>query len=114
MCTCQECGRTFRGQHPNLAPDQYGATAHRLGPRVKAAAHALHYGLGLPQRQVPAVLRDLTGLTVTQSALAQDALRRAEQSVGTAYAELRTRRRSSSRWCTPMTPAARSAGSTPS
>jgi transposase len=30
---CTGCGRKVRGEHPDLASDQYGATAHRLGPR---------------------------------------------------------------------------------
>lgn len=42
VCRCTVCGAQVRGQHPDVAPDQYGATAHRLGPRVMAAAHALH------------------------------------------------------------------------
>lgn len=88
-CRCQGCGRRVRGRHPEVAPDQTGATAHRLGPRSLALAHLLHYGIGLPVRQVPRVLRLLTGLTVTQSALTQDALRRAAGQVGTAYAALR-------------------------
>lgn len=62
---------------------------HRLGPRSLALAHLLHYGIGLPVRQVPRVLRLLTGLTVTQSGLTQDALRRAAGAVGTAYTALR-------------------------
>ena len=65
----------MRGTAPGLAADQYGATAHRVGPSVMAAAHALHYGVGVPQRKVPGVLQELTGVTITQSALAQDALR---------------------------------------
>jgi transposase len=32
VCRCTECGGQVRGQHPDLAPDQYGATAHWLGP----------------------------------------------------------------------------------
>src|SRR5450432_4238101 len=36
---CERYGQRVRGQHPDVAPDQYGATAHRVGPRVKAAAH---------------------------------------------------------------------------
>ena len=28
VCRCLGCGRRVRGQHPDLAPDQYGATAH--------------------------------------------------------------------------------------
>ena len=67
-----------------MAPDQAGATAHRLGPRVMAAAHARHDGLGIPGRNVPAVLAVLTGVHLTQGALTQDALRRAGDTVGTA------------------------------
>jgi transposase len=86
---CTACGKRVRGQHPALAPDQYGATAHRVGARVMAHAHVLHYGLGVPLRKVPAILEQLTGVRVTQSALMQDALRRAEGSVGAAYERLR-------------------------
>jgi hypothetical protein len=86
---CRACGQRVRGQHPDLAPDQAGATAHRVGERVMASAHVLHYGLGLPLRKVPAVLAVLTGVRVTQSALTQDAQRRAEESVGAAYEQLR-------------------------
>ena len=58
---CEACGRRERGQHPDVAPDQYGATAHRVGPRVKAAAHVVHYGMGVPVRKLPAILREFTG-----------------------------------------------------
>ena len=44
VCRCQNCGRKTRGKHPDVAPDQYGATAHRVGPRIKATAHSLHKG----------------------------------------------------------------------
>lgn len=86
---CTVCGTQVRGQHPDVAPDQYGATAHRLGPRVMAAAHALHYGVGLPVRKVPLVMAALTGVRLTQGALTQDALRRAAGVVGMAYKQLR-------------------------
>jgi transposase len=88
-CRCTVCGTQVRGRHPDLAPDQYGATAHRLGPRVLAAAHALHYGVGIPVRKVPVVLATLTGVWLTQGALTQDALRRAAGAVGTIYEQLR-------------------------
>ena len=88
---CRACGQRVRGQHPELAPDQYGATAHRVGDRVMASAHVLHYGLGVPVRKVPAVLRALTGVQVTSSALTQDAQRRATGSVGAVYEHLRAR-----------------------
>lgn len=48
VCRCRACGKQVRGLHPEVAPDQYGATAHRVGDRTMAAAHALHYGAGLP------------------------------------------------------------------
>ena len=62
ICRCRSCGRQVRGRHPDIAPDQYGASAHRVGRRVMAAAHVLHYGVGVPVRKVPAVLRALTGV----------------------------------------------------
>jgi transposase len=89
VCRCRQCGKTVRGEHPDVAPDQYGATAHRLGPRVKAMAHSLHYGHGVPVRRLPAMLREMTGIEITQSAITQDALKQAEGAVGTAYRQLR-------------------------
>jgi transposase len=89
VCKCTGCGRKVRGEHPNLASDQYGATAHRLGPRAMAAAHILHYQVGIPVRKVPLVLNTLTGLELTQGAITQDALRRAKGRVGQVYQELR-------------------------
>jgi transposase len=89
VCRCRQCGKKVRGEHPDVAADQYGATAHRLGPRVKALAHSLHYGQGVPVRRLPAVLREMTGIEITQSAITQDALKQAEGPVGTAYQQLR-------------------------
>lgn len=86
---CRACGRSVRGRHPDLAADQFGATAHRLGPRLLAAAQSLHYQHGVPVRRVPAILAELTGVRVTQSALTQDALRQAAGPVGDAYQTLR-------------------------
>jgi transposase len=89
VCRCQNCGRPVRGKHPDVAADQYGATAHRLGPRIKAMAHSLHYGHGVPVRRLPAILREMTGIAITQSAITQDALKQAGGRVGAAYRELR-------------------------
>jgi transposase len=89
VCRCTKCGQRVRGQHPDLAPDQYGATAHRIGQRVMAAAHSLHYQMGIPVRKVPRVLETLAGLRLTQGAITQDALRRARGQVGAAYQQLR-------------------------
>src|SRR5918996_4323940 len=91
VCRCLRCGQRVRGQHPDLAPDQYGATAHRVDQRVMAAAHTLHYQIGIPVRQVPVVLETLIGLKLTQGAITQDALRRARGQVGTAYQSLRAK-----------------------
>lgn len=89
ICRCRKCGRTVRGRHPDLARDQHGATSHRLGPRIKATAHCLHYGHGIPVRRLPAILREMTGVTITQSAITQDALKQSKGPVGAAYRELR-------------------------
>ena len=95
VCRCRSCGKRVRGQHPDIAPDQYGASAHRVGKRLMAAAHVLHYGVGVPVRRIPAVLRALTGVEVSQGAISQDALRRAAGTVGDAYSKLRTSVRAS-------------------
>jgi hypothetical protein len=97
VCRCEDCGERVRGEHYDLAPGQYGASAHqrlrlgghRLGPRLKAVGHTLHYDLGLPMRKVPALLSLLYGVRVTQSALTQDALRQAQRAMGDAYRALR-------------------------
>src|SRR3954470_24636894 len=88
---CPTCDTTVRAPHPDLAPEQFGATAHRFGPRVMAAAHATHYGLGVPVRKLPAVLRLYTGVRLTQSAITQDALRRVSGPIGREYQALRDR-----------------------
>jgi len=89
VCSCLCCGRSVRGQHPGVASDQRGATAHRLGPCVMATAHWLHYGLGIPVRKLPALLAHLGGVPLTQGAITRDALRRAQGRVGEAYEQLR-------------------------
>ena len=96
ICRCQSCGKRVRGRHCEVAPDQYGASAHRVGKRVMAAAHILHHGAGVPVRKVPSILRTLTGVKISQSAITQDALRRARGEVGDAYRNLRDSVRSSS------------------
>ena len=89
VCRCRGCGRRVRGRHAEVGADQYGASAHRMGRRVMAAAHVLHYGVGIPVRRVPVVLRALTGMELSQGAITQDALRRAQGAVGDAYQRLR-------------------------
>jgi transposase len=86
---CRECGRKVRGQHPGIAAGQQGATAHRVGPRVKALAHILHYVHGVPVRKTPAILADLTGVGLTQGAITQDAVKQSNGAVGSTYQALR-------------------------
>lgn len=86
---CRACGKKVRGQHPDIAPGQHGATAHRIGPRVKALAHILHYVHGVPVRKTPAILEDLTGVRLTQGAITQSALQQAGGAVGERYQALR-------------------------
>jgi hypothetical protein len=71
-----------------LAPDRRGATAHRLGPRLLAAAHQLRYGLGVTARKSPEVLGLLTGVRLTQGAITRDALRRSERAVAAIHRAL--------------------------
>ena len=89
ICRCRSCGKRVRGRHRDIAPDQYGASAHRVGKRVMAAAHILHHSAGVPVRKVPSILRTLSGVRISQSAITQDALRHAKGEVGDAYRRLR-------------------------
>jgi transposase len=86
---CAKCGRKARGQHPEIAVGQQGATAHRVGPRIRALAHILHYLHGVPVRKTPAILEDLTGVRLTQGAITQDALKQSEDAVRATYEALR-------------------------
>ncbi len=95
VCVCDRCGKPVRGKHPDVADDQLGASAHRFGPRARAAAHVLHYGLGVTVRKVPEVMRVLTGVKITQGTITQDALRQMKGAVGAEYQRLRDKVRES-------------------
>jgi transposase len=56
---------------------------------VKALGHVLHYQHGVPVRKAPAVIEEMTGVRLTQSALTQDALKQTAGPLGTAYRQLR-------------------------
>jgi transposase len=83
---CKHCGRRWRASHPDVPDDQYGATAHRLGPRVLAEGQRLIHSVGIPARRAPSVLES-HGIKVTQSALTQAGLRCAEAGPLADYAE---------------------------
>ncbi len=86
---CRTCRHRVWATHPEVPPDQRGATAHRVGQRVMSACHLMHYHLGVPVRKVPFILETLFDLSITQGAITQDALRRARANLGEAYQELR-------------------------
>jgi hypothetical protein len=56
---------------------------------VKALSHLLHYGHGVPVRKTAAIMEQLTGVRLTQSAITQDAIKQMEGPVGAHYGELR-------------------------
>lgn len=89
MCRCSDCGLSVRGEHPSVAPDQTGATAHRLGNRLLATAQWLHYGIGVSMRKIPRIMQDLFGIRLTQSALTQHALRQLHGRLAVAYEAIR-------------------------
>ena len=86
VCRCTVCGKQVRAHHPDVAPDQWGASAHRVGRRAMAT-DVLHYGVGVPAKS----LECSTGLELTQGAITQDAMRRARGAVGTADCAVRDR-----------------------
>jgi len=86
---CGKCGKSVRGRHPDIAEGQRGATAHRVGQRIKALAHVLHFAHGVPVRKTPAILEELTGVRLTQGAITQDAMKQAAGIVGERYEQLR-------------------------
>jgi transposase len=89
VCRCRRCGATVRGTHPDLAPEQQGATAHRYGDRMMALGHILHYGMGVPQRKIPDIMEIFLGVRPTQSTFNQDATRRSEEDLKPDYKALR-------------------------
>lgn len=69
---CRSCGKRVQGRHPNQASDALGAAGSSVGPRAKAFAAWLHYGLGLSFAKSSALLARL-GITAGPSAICQAA-----------------------------------------
>jgi hypothetical protein len=86
---CPQCHRSFRACDERIADDQRGATAHRLGPRLKAVACWMQYQLGIPVCKLPGIFSELFGVTLTQSALTQSAGVLASGSLQEIYQRLR-------------------------
>lgn len=73
---CATCGSIAeRGTHPELPADQFGATAHRVGPRAKALGHLARIAFGVTGRKTPGLLKEVAGIELSQAALSQDALK---------------------------------------
>ena len=75
---CRGCRRRVQGRHREQTSDALGAAGSQVGPRAKAWAAWLHYGLGLSFAKTRQVLERL-GVRVTAGALST-----AAQSTGTA------------------------------
>lgn len=75
---CPKCGKKVRGEHSDLASGQWGATAHRIGPRLTAVIQTIRHDLGLSERKIPCLLEMTVGLSLTQSAINQAAMRLAQ------------------------------------
>lgn len=69
---CGSCGHRVQGRHPEQTSDALGAACSQLGPRAKALAAWLHYGLGLSFGRCAQVLAQF-GITVTRGALSSGA-----------------------------------------
>lgn len=72
---CCKCSHKVRGRHPEVAPDQFGATAHRLGARAQALIQILRHKDDITVCKLPGVLETTTGLRLTKSAITQSTLR---------------------------------------
>ena len=108
-CAARRCGASI----PEVAPGQYSGTAHGLGPRVKAMAHSLHYGHGVPVRRLPAVLREMTGIELAGTRHHPGRLRskpRGESGMPIGSCGRKSEKR---QWCIPTTPVGGSAETGP-
>lgn len=81
---CRGCRRRVQGRHQEQTSDALGAAGSQVGPRAKAWAYWLHYGLGLSFGKARQVLERL-GVQVTAGALCSGA-----QSTGAALVPVQT------------------------
>ena len=65
-CQAPECGHIERGKHEHLPEDQFGATAHRVGPRVRSLGHLERLELGVTRRKTAALIKEVCGTGLSQ------------------------------------------------
>ncbi len=82
---CPDCGGTL----DRVGEEWATITDVVVNPQPRVTGFHVP-GVGVPVRKVPQVLKELTGISVTQSALTQDALRQAKGKIAAQYQQLRT------------------------
>lgn len=73
---CVGCRRRVQGRHPEQTSQALGAAGSGLGPKLKAWAMWLHYGMGLSFARTAKVISQL-GVNVTAGAICQSSARAA-------------------------------------
>ncbi len=92
---CTGCKRRVQGHHPEQTSDALGAAASQVGPRLKAWAMWLHYGMGMSFARTAKVLSYL-GVDVTAGAICQASARAASTDLVPVHADLVARANRSS------------------
>lgn len=84
---CSNCKRRVQGRHLEQTSDALGAAGSQLGPRLKAWAAWLHYGMGLSFARTAKVISYL-GVNVTAGAICQSAARAASKELVLVHRDL--------------------------
>ena len=84
---CSGCKRRVQGHHPEQTSDALGAAGSGVGPRLKAWAMWLHYGMGLSFARTAKVLSYL-GVEVTAGAICRSSARSASTELVPVHADL--------------------------
>ena len=87
---CSGCKRRIQGRHPEQTSQALGAAGVGVGPRLKAWAAWLHYGMGLSFARTAKVLSYL-GVNVTAGAICASSARSACTDLVPVHAELMAR-----------------------
>ena len=84
---CKNCKRRVQGHHLEQTTDALGAAGSGLGPRLKAWAMWLHYGMGLSFARSAKVISYL-GVDVTAGAICQSSARAPSTDLVPVHADL--------------------------